>query len=421
MHKTVVGTPTIGQLDNPVRPYGWGSRTTIPELLGRPPTGQPQAELWMGAHPGSPSTVRTRAGVIPLPDLLADDPVGQLGPAVVAEFGPRLPFLLKIIAADAPLSLQAHPDARQAREGYADEEARGVPLDAPDRNYKDPHHKPELIVALTAFDALCGFRKVDGTVRLLDVLLAAGAADPLGPYVRALQARPDRDGLREVVTRLLTLPEDRRQDLVGPVAAACRVALADGTAHGGGVTAELRCALELADRYPGDVGVALALLLNLIRLEPGEAAFMPAGAPHAYLRGTGVEILAGSDNVLRGGLTPKHVDVPELLRVLDVADGPAPLVSPRPDGAELVYDTPVADFRLSRVDVASGSVTLPAGGPQILLVVDGGVAATDPAGTEVPLARGASLWVPATVPVTLTGAGVVFRATVPAAAADSAD
>lgn len=418
MQTTAVHRATAALLDNPIRDYAWGSRTAIPELLGVPPTGAPQAELWMGAHPGNPSKVCDGRPQTLLARIEAA-PDAELGRAVTAQFGPRLPFLLKVIAATAPLSLQAHPNAAQASEGFAQENARDVPLSAPERNYRDASHKPELLCALTPFDALCGFRPAADSLRLLDGLLrvatAAGEGTPAGaavaglrPYADALRARPDQHGLREVVTGLLTLPGHKRTRLVEAVAVACELAAAGG----GEFTAELRTAVELAAAYPADVGVVIALLLNLLRLQPGQAIFLPAGRLHSYLRGTGVEIMANSDNVLRGGLTPKHVDVAELLRVIDLTDSVPPTVGPRRLGpAEEVYDTPAPEFRLSRLRVtAGGPVPLEPVGPQILLVVDGELTVTG-AGDPVRLRRGRSAWVPAGVPVMLTGAATAFRAT----------
>lgn len=386
---------TVDLLDNPVRPYAWGSVTEIPRLLGVEPTGRPQAELWMGAHPAAPSRLRTGGSLL---RRITDDPAGELSAPVLRRFGPRLPFLMKIIAAERPLSLQAHPDQEQARAGYADEQQRGVPLDSPERSYVDPNHKPELVCALTPFEALCGFRAVPDTLELLAGL--AGRAPVLGKYVEALRARPDRDGLREVVTGLLTVPADRRRRLVESVVLACAA----------GSSAEERTAVELGEAYPADPGVVLSLLLNRIRLEPGEALFLAAGNMHSYLRGTAVEVMASSDNVLRGGLTPKHVDVPELLRVVDVTDGPAPVLEPVDLGpGHSVYRPPVPDFRLDSYALGPPvPVDLP--GPRILLTISGeAVVRTGTATLTLP--RGASAWLPAGVPATVAGTGVLVVAT----------
>ncbi|MFF9408649.1 mannose-6-phosphate isomerase, class I [Streptomyces anandii] len=381
----------MDRLDNTIRPYAWGSTTAIPHLLGVEPSGEPQAEMWMGAHPGAPS--RTARGT--LAEVIEADPKRELGPETVARFGPRLPFLLKLLAAGAPLSLQVHPDRRQAEEGYADEERRGIPVDDPRRNYKDANHKPELICALTEFDGLCGFRAPAETARLL----AALDVDSLEPYVDLLRARPEEAALREVLTAVLTADREEIAHTVHEAAAAC--------ARLGGEHAPYA---EIARHYPGDPGVLAAMLLNHVRLQPGEALFLGAGIPHAYLDGLGVEIMANSDNVLRCGLTPKHVDVPELLRVVRFeAAGPGVLrPEAAPDGEE-VYDTPIDEFRLSRHVLPEGTAAhdLTLGTPQILLCTAGSVRAG-----EHELTPGHSVFVPAGEKAAVSGAGTVFRATV---------
>ncbi|MFB7868049.1 mannose-6-phosphate isomerase, class I [Streptomyces sp. NPDC056069] len=381
----------MDRLVNTVRPYAWGSTTAIPELLGVAPTGEPQAEMWMGAHPGAPS--RTARG--PLGEVVAADPVRELGAATVDKFGPGLPFLFKLLAAGAPLSLQVHPDLDQARAGFAAEEAAGLPLDDPRRNYKDANHKPELICALTPFHGLCGFRD---PVEAADTMAALGV-DSLKPYVDLLHAHPEEAALREVLTALLTAD---RTEMARTVAEAAHAAARLGGAHAPYA--------QLAHHYPSDPGVLAAMLLNPVTLQPGEALFLGAGVPHAYLDGLGVEIMANSDNVLRCGLTPKHVDVPELLRVVRFEPMDPGVLRPEasPTGEE-VYDTPIDEFRLSRFVRAEGAaptdVTAPT--PQILLAAGGrpGV------GGET-LAPGESVFVPAGEKAELSGTGTVFRATV---------
>lgn len=381
----------MDRLDNTIRPYAWGSTTAIPHLLGVAPTGEPQAEMWMGAHPGAPS--RTARG--PLTEVIDEAPERELGPRTVAKFGPRLPFLLKILAAGAPLSLQVHPDLEQAREGYEDEESRGIPIDAGHRNYKDANHKPELICALTEFDGLCGFRE---PLRAAD-LLAALDVDSLKPYVDLLHAHPEEAALREVLTAVLSADPDAMAETVTEAAAAC--------ARLGGDYAPYA---DIAHHYPGDPGVIAAMLLNHVRLQPGEALFLGAGIPHAYLDGLGVEIMANSDNVLRCGLTPKHVDVPELLRVVRFEATDPGVLRPEaaPDGEE-VYATPIDEFRLSRYVLpeatAPHDLTLPT--PQILLCTAGSVRAG-----EHTLTPGQSVFVPADEKAEVSGPGTVFRATV---------
>jgi len=381
----------MDRLDNTIRPYAWGSTTAIPHLLGVEPTGEPQAEMWMGAHPGAPS--RTLRG--PLTEVIDEAPEKELGRAAVAKFGPRLPFLLKLLAAGAPLSLQVHPDLAQAKEGYEDEERRGVPIDAPHRNYKDANHKPELICALTEFDGLCGFRTPSEAAGLL----AALDVDSLKPYVDLLHAHPEEAALREVLTAVLSADREQMAATVTEAAAAC--------ARLGGAHAPYA---ELAHHYPGDPGVIAAVLLNHVRLQPGEALFLGAGVPHAYLNGLGVEIMANSDNVLRCGLTPKHVDVPELLRIVRFEASDPGVLRPEasPDGEE-VYETPIDEFRLSRYALVAGAPVhdLTLGTPQILLCTAGSVQAGEHA-----LGPGRSVFVPAGEKAEVSGDGTVFRATV---------
>ncbi|MFF1926094.1 mannose-6-phosphate isomerase, class I [Streptomyces sp. NPDC058221] len=398
----------MDRLSNTVRPYAWGSTTAIPALLGVAPTGEPQAEMWMGAHPGAPSRI-TRTGSAPaatspavtpsaeqpLTDVIAADPVRELGPATVEKFGPRLPFLLKLLAAGAPLSLQVHPDLAQAQQGYADEERRSVPIDAPHRTYKDANHKPELICALTPFDGLCGFRSPIEAAEAMEGL----SVDSLKPYADLLRAHPEEAALREVLTAILTAdPAQMTETVTAAAAAAERL---------GGTYAPYA---RIAHHFPGDVGVIAAMLLNYVQLQPGEAMFLGAGVPHAYLDGLGVEIMANSDNVLRCGLTPKHIDVPELLRIVRFeATDPGVLRPEASPSGEEVYETPVDEFRLSRFDLSPGAapVDLTVATPQILLCTAGA-----PQAGDLGLAAGDSVFVPAGEKTEVSGTGTLFRATV---------
>ena len=348
-------------LTGTVQHYAWGSLDAIPALVGAAPDGRPWAELWFGAHPIAPSRL---ADGRTLDVAIAADPIDWLGQRAFDRFGARLPFLLKVLAAAQPLSLQAHPSEAQAAEGFAREDALGIALDSPQRVYKDPHHKPELLLALSSFDALSGFRSLAATVDLLDSL-AAGGARGLAPFADVLrEAGVDRrdasDALRDVVASLLTMAPGEQRHLVAETAAAA-------AAHDGPWSFETGWMVELATHYGGDVGGVVALLLNCVRLQPGEALFLAAGNVHAYLGGTGIEIMAASDNVLRGGLTPKHVDVPELLRVVDFT----PLDEPRL--AAIAFDgghrfaPPVAEFSLH------DSHDAPVDGPEIWLCTAGDV------------------------------------------------
>ncbi len=361
-------------LDGVIRRYDWGSPTAIPELLGIEADGRPAAEIWFGAHPDDPSAIALPG--MTLADLIDDDPHGALGAAVVQRFGARLPYLLKVLAADRPLSIQVHPSLARARAGFAAEEAAGVDRAAPTRNYRDANHKPELLCALTTFDGLCGFRPVPATLALLEDI-ALPELNFLGDLLRG------PDPLRAAFTGLLRHAEP------GPVIEAL-VRRAGSAASGA-----LRAVRLSAASFPDDVGVVLTLLLNDVHLEPGEAIFLGAGNVHAYLRGTGVEIMANSDNVLRCGLTRKHVDVDELL---DVADFTA-LDEPRWPSVAGSFDVPVADFRLTRLEV-DRPTRLDDPGPVIVLCLDGQVQVD-----RVALTGGRAAFVPAATPTAITGNG----------------
>lgn len=395
----------MDRLANTIRPYAWGSVTAIPELLGQEATGEPQAELWMGAHPGSPSHVDRGSGPRSLAELIAEDPQGELGAEAVGRFGPTLPFLLKVLAAGAPLSIQAHPDLAQARAGFADEEARGVPVDAPHRNYKDANHKPELICALDEFEGLCGFRTPGAAAALMESL----DAPVLAPLIELLRNKPEAEALSQALATILTMTGDEAAGAVEQVAAAVeRAAAADpGNEFAGYAYA--------AREFPGDTGLLAALLLNHVRLQPGEALYLGAGIPHAYLHGLGVEILANSDNVLRGGLTPKHVDVPQLLHVVKFESGRPDILRPVADAdGEQLYPVPIDEFRLSRYLLGAEPRRVDGRAPQILLCTEGSVELTAADGSTLTLASGESAFLPATGAGTeLAGPGAtVFRATV---------
>lgn len=358
------------ELVGALRSYAWGSRTALAQLCGRPvPSAHPEAELWFGAHPADPARVQINGHSESLLELVSADPQHELGP-VAAEFDGRLPFLLKILAAEEPLSLQAHPSIEQAKAGFARENHAGVSIDSAMRNYRDENHKPELVVALGRFEALAGFRDPRQTVRLL----AALDVPELTQYAELLAAQPDSAGLRTLFTTWIALPQASLSTLLPKVLDGCVRYLSEAGSGSKEFVAEVRTALELAEAYPGDAGVLAALLLNRITLEPGEGLFLDAGNLHAYLRGVGVEIMANSDNVLRGGLTPKHVDVPELLRVLDFEPLDLPVVqAERTSGSVFRYHTPAPEFALSRFELEPEAEPVPVvgSGPVIALVTHG--------------------------------------------------
>ncbi|MEV1288688.1 mannose-6-phosphate isomerase, class I [Micromonospora sp. NPDC049679] len=382
----------------PIRTYAWGSRSVIAQLQGRPvPSDGPEAELWMGAHPGSSSMVQRDGDPVSLAELIDAAPREWLGADVVARFGPRLPYLLKVLAAQTPLSLQAHPDAEQARQGYAVETAGGGDGQ---RNYADPHHKPELLVAVTPFEALCGFQDP----RLSAAAFEAFGVPALDPVIAVL--RTGVAGLRTAVHALLTSPAEDRAALVAAVVAAEPPAR---------FATQATLARRLAKEYPGDSGVLVALLLNHVVLNPGEAIWMPAGNLHAYVHGAGVEIMAASDNVLRGGLTPKRVDVPELLRVLRFEVMPDPVVrSVQVSPGVRTWPVPVEDFALHqlRLDAAVPRVRLSVAGPRLVFCLSGAISVDDGTRAVTIPAGCAAVGVPSETPLTISGDGEAYVASV---------
>jgi mannose-6-phosphate isomerase len=406
----------VDVLRGALRTYAWGSHTAIAEFTGRhSPTPHPEAELWLGAHPGDPAWLEGDGAERSLLDAITSDPEGQLGAATRERFGDTLPFLAKVLAADEPLSLQAHPSATQAMEGFAREDQQGIPVSAPTRNYRDRSHKPELIVALGTFEALAGFRPVARSVELLRALTVAD----LDPFVNLLTGQADADGLRALFTTWITAPQAALDVLVPAVLDGAVNYLRSGATE---FAIEAKTTLQLGELYPGDAGVLASMLLNRITLKPGEGIYLPAGNLHAYLHGVGFEVMANSDNVLRGGLTPKHVDVPELLRVLDFTPTDEAALKPRTvrDGIELVYDTPAAEFAVSVLHLDGRELghqtDAPArhDGPQVLLCTEGSVQ-VHAKSSVLTLDRGAAAWVAADDgPIRLVAdqPASLFRATV---------
>ncbi len=376
---------------NTPRDYAWGSTTAMPELLGTTPTGRPEAELWLGAHPGSPARILDPSAVGGSPDLAAwieTEPRQALG------HHPRLPFLMKVLAASAPLSLQAHPTAAQAREGFARENEWGIPLDAPHRNYRDAYPKPEIIYALSdRFEALCGFRPHDEAVRVFTAL-----------------------GLEELTPRIADLPElfaslMARGANVGALIARAIEAASSWDGADDVVSAAADTVRILAQAYPGDAGIVCALLLNRVTLRRGQSLYLAAGNIHAYLSGVGIEVMTASDNVLRGGLTPKHVDVPELLRVLDLTAGPPPWLTPDvvTDSLE-IFRPGTDDFVLAHV---TGDAEYPLSGPAIALCTTGSFR-IDGARARTELSRGDAVYItPEESALSIAGSGELFVATTP--------
>jgi mannose-6-phosphate isomerase len=381
--------------------YAWGSRYGIAELQGRPvPAAAPEAELWMGAHPSAPSAVSRDGQPTTLDAVIAADPVGELGPASVARFGPRLPFLLKVLSAEVALSIQLHPSRAQAEAGFRAENERGLAPGDPARNYVDDWPKPELLCALTPFEVLAGLRAPADAAALLRAL----GVDQVKPLAVGLDDAAGEQALADALRSILEWPDPA--ELVGAVLAACARLAPAGGPYAGACAAAVREGVN----HPGDLGVVAMLLMRHAVLQPGQAVFMPAGGLHAYLRGTGIELLANSDNVIRAGLTGKHVDVPELLKLLD-PDAEVAVIVPRPlaDGIA-VYDTPAPEFRLYRLDLSGEPRALPAAGPRILLCTEGRLVLRGESG-ELSLRRGESCFLSAADgAVTGTGQARAFLA-----------
>ena len=394
------------RLDGARQSYDWGSTTAIPEMLGLEPDGAPWAEQWYGAHPAGPTRLadgRTLAA------LLASDPDRFLGEDVVRRFGPQLPFLLKVIAPDRALSLQVHPSLDQAVRGFERENTAGLAPDSPVRNFKDPNHKPEMVLALTRFEAVAGFR---APRRAAEVL--GGLDSPLARRMRrTLRLNPTRFGIRQAFTELVSTDTRPQAAEMAELVAEISRRLAEGRSPSRRVDANV---VEMARAFPHDPGIAAALLLNPVTLRRGEALFVPAGSVHAYISGLGVEVMASSDNVLRAGLTTKHVDVPAMLACVDYVA--APPVRPAPEylsRATRAYYAPVDDFELLVTTVVprDGRVPVPGRGPRILLGLEGTTTVTTSAGgTE--LSRGRALFVGADErALAVEGEGSFVQADVP--------
>ena len=384
------------KMHNGVQNYAWGSKDALTKLYGiKDPQGRPMAELWMGAHPKSSSQVENiRGEMISLRDQITASPDQQLGKKVSERFG-ELPFLFKVLCADQPLSIQVHPSKSAAEIGYAKENAAGIPLDAAERNYKDPNHKPELVYALTPFKAMNGFRELREMVSLLQPV--AGAH----PLIASFLTSPDVDHLRRLFAGLLSLEgEDKSRALD-----VLKSVLNDQ--HG----EPWDTIRSIQEFYPDDSGLFSPLLLNVITLQPGEGMFLYAETPHAYLNGVSLEVMANSDNVLRAGLTPKYIDIPELLANLKFTAKPAAelLTKPVIKGAELNFPIPVEDFAFSIHTLGAESQTLTQDSAAIVFCIEGQSVLVKNEQTIV-LNPGESCFLSAAQsPVTVSGNGRIAR------------
>ena len=396
----------IYRLKNMTMSYAWGSSDGLSRVLSLPnPSGGPLAELWMGAHPKAPSLVLMPEGPRRLDELIKADPLGTLGAPCMAHFGPALPFLFKALSAAKPLSIQVHPAKRKAERGYEKERESGILDDAENRNYKDPNHKPELSVALTSFEALCGFRPIDKIIEAMKIL----APEDHRRFFGRLEKAPGRIELSVFFYSLMTQPLEERRTMVEGTARRIEAQIETGRVPEAEIAA-WRWVRKLAALWPGDIGALSPLIFNYLTLEPGQAIFIAPAEPHAYLAGTALEIMANSDNVIRGALTEKHIDVPEFISVLSFQSGKPPLLAPvMGEDEEEVFPCPVADFSLARIGVTKPS-TRKVEGPEILLCGEGQVEIESEGGKLV-LARGESAFVRADArSFSVSGNGLVWRA-----------
>lgn len=398
----------ISLMKNIVQEYAWGSYTAIPELLGNvSPAKTPQAELWMGAHPKASSMVKCDGNWKSLLELIGKNPHDILGEKVAEKFDNSLPYLFKVLAAAKPLSIQAHPSRDQAKRGFERENRVGIPLDAHNRNYKDDNHKPECICALSLLWALNGFRKISDIVGLMGKICPKGLKNELNN----LRGEPNSLGLKNFFQAMMTMDRDRQKQIIADAITNAQKFIDDDQAY--------KWMINLHREYPADIGVFSPVLLNLICLKPGQAMFLRAGELHAYLDGVGIEIMANSDNVLRGGLTPKHVDVPELLKVLNFEEREVDILIPEEsNNYESIYSSSAEEFILSVISVKEGIIYNSSldRGVEILLCADGNATFFDfGENDKIDIAGGRSVIIPAIVEkYSIEGKATLYKAAVPA-------
>ncbi|MBF6637476.1 mannose-6-phosphate isomerase [Rouxiella silvae] len=386
----------MNKMHNNVQNYAWGSVDALSELYGiANPDGKPMAELWMGAHPKSSSRVEDAQGnQISLRDVISQDLNANLGEKVARRFG-ELPFLFKVLCANQALSIQVHPSKSNAVIGFEKENKAGVPIDAAERNYKDANHKPELVFALTPFAAMNGFRELGEIQSLLQPV--AGAH----PDIARFLINPDFEHLKTLFAALLSMTGESKSLALDILDNALQ------SQHGEPWDTLRSIAID----YPGDSGLFSPLLLNVIELQPGEAMFLYAETPHAYLKGVALEVMANSDNVLRAGLTPKYIDIPELLANLQFVAKPANtlLTTSEQRGSELIFPIPVEDFAFSLHTLGAEPQTLAQESAAIIFCVEGQTVLYK-GEQQVVLHPGESCYIPATdSPVSASGNGRIAR------------
>ena len=384
------------KLINSVQNYAWGSKTALTDLYGiANPNNLPMAELWMGAHPKSSSKIEDASGQArSLRDVIDADKAALLGDKVAQRFG-ELPFLFKVLCADQPLSIQVHPNKQASEIGFAKENAAGIPLDAAERNYKDPNHKPELVFALTPFLAMNAFREFSEIISLLQPV--AGAHNAIAHFLE----NPNAEALSQLFASLLNMQGEEKSHALAVLKAALE-------SQQGEPWETIRL---IAQFYPDDSGLFSPLLLNVVKLNPGEAMFLFSETPHAYLQGVALEVMANSDNVLRAGLTPKYIDIPELVANVKFVAKPAAelLTQPVKNGAELDFPIPVEDFAFSLHDLSQTETTIAQESAAILFCVEG-EATLHKGEQRLVLKPGESAFVAANEsPVSVSGTGRLAR------------
>ncbi|WP_375320706.1 mannose-6-phosphate isomerase, class I [Aliivibrio logei] len=385
-------------MNNVIQDYAWGSYTSIETLFDiKNTTEKPQAELWMGAHPNGCSVVTINGNSVLLSDLINEDKDAFLSSPTAQSFG-ELPYLFKVLAAEKALSIQVHPNKQQAMDGYDKEEKAGIAINAFNRNYKDNNHKPELVYALTTYKAMNGFRAFDDIISLF-TLMSLPSIDSL---VTEFSQDPSSNGLKTFFKAILSLEGEAKD-----------TALTELVNFASQNTDELFIQIQdLIEQYPNDIGLFTPLMLNVITLQPGEAMYLKACTPHAYINGTGLEIMANSDNVLRAGLTPKFMDIDELMACTEFDSIPqsALLMQPISIDGGMNYPIPVDDFKFS-VLTPSTELPLTTQSAEILFAIDEDMIVNHPSGESVSVSKGHSIFIPAyTEQYTLQSQGKVARA-----------
>ncbi len=398
----------IFKLRNPILDYAWGSKTFISHLLGRDEASlEPQAELWMGAHPVAPSRIKINSSEVSLLEITKDEPYKMLGKKIADKFNNRLPFLVKVLAAASPLSIQAHPSKDQAVKGFKFENKNNIPLNSPDRTYKDDNHKPELICALTNFDAMCGFQPVKEMVERIKYLQLEDQI----PGIKELDTDPCPKNLKRMFLELMSKHNDDQTKKVSVLINK----LAEFKPRDDHEAIIFRWMLRLAAIYPTDMGVFSPLFLNIVKLKPGEALFLEAGVLHAYLNGSGVEIMASSDNVLRGGLTSKKVDLPELVKILNFDQIGLTKIEPKIGKNESIYRTSTQEYQLSKIIIREDEPFANAdiSSAEIILCTEG-KGSIKWSQSSLELKSGESIFIPFAISeYSIEGSMELFRAVVP--------